>query len=322
MSEDTLDKEAIVARRALFVGTTLAALSCSSPEKVSPDAAVETVGVPMPGSAPASSGSALPREQPPGSWASIMAGAPPLDAPPASAGVSEQERTALAEQAKAMRAAYDALGKAWEQGPPECPPESCRSKWEETARQISNLVEGMRGPLCGWAESEPISTIERDGAHRRFLQKQAGALEKRFAEAAKRAGQTEAWEKIRMGGVVPHPCLSCVAPKPRVFQRVSFAEASTDIDKGAEELLGQVKQILASDPTMRLSVRGHADSKEAGDKAAIAKKRAEVVVAFLVKSGVAQSRLVATGLGDAVPIASSNGDERVDNRRVDFERAP
>lgn len=322
MSEDTFDKEAILRRRALFLGSTLAALSCSSPEKVAPDAAVDTAIVPTPGSAPAASGTAIPREPAGSSWAAIMTGAPPLDAPPAGAAISEQERAALADQAEDMRGVYEALGRAWDQGAPDCPPESCKSQWEETVKQIRRVVEGTHGPLCGWGESEPISYIERDEAHRRFLREQAEALRARLTEAAKRAGQEEAWAQIRIGGIVAHPCLSCIAPKPRVFARVSFAEGSTDLDASAQSALEDVKRTLASDPTMRLSVRGHADAKEPGDKAALAKKRAEAVVAFLTKNGVAQSRLVVAGLADAVPITSSNGAQRGDNRRVDFERAP
>src|SRR5512139_266852 len=121
MSNEESDREAILARRALLVTSTLAALSCSSPSSngggTVDTVAVETVNVPPPGSGTAT---AAPTSQPitpdPNrpKWASVIANAPSFDVPPAGAGVSNEEREALERQAKAMREAYDTFGATWD----------------------------------------------------------------------------------------------------------------------------------------------------------------------------------------------------------------
>jgi outer membrane protein OmpA-like peptidoglycan-associated protein len=321
MADDVLDRDAIVARRAVLVTSALAALSCSSPEKAAPDAAVDTVAVPLPGSAPSSTSSAVPRDPPASSWASVMQRAPALEVPPAGSGVSDHERKALESQAGSLRTAYETLGKVWDQGPPACAPNACEADWAAVAKQIAAVEEGLRGPLCGWGEDQPISYIERDGAHRSFLREQAGALSDRFSEAAAKAGQKASWEAIRRGGVIAHPCLSCLAPPPRVFDWIGFADGSVTIDASGTSLLERVKQMLTSNATMRLSIRGHADAAEAGDKAALAKRRAEAIRTWLTTNGVAANRLEVVGLGTALPIVSAKASDRGSNRRVDFERA-
>ncbi len=321
MSDDAFDRDAIVARRAVLVTSALAALSCSSPERPNPDTAVETVAVPLPGSAPTATSSAAPREPAADSWAAVMQGAPPLDVPAPASGVGEPERKALEGQSTALRGIYDELGKTWDKGPPGCAPDACEAEWAATSKQIANLVEGMRGPLCGWSDEQPISYIERDRVHRAFIQAQATALGERWAKAAAKADQTQAWNRIRQGNVVMHPCLSCLAPPPRIFDRIQFGDGAADIDAAGTTVLERVKQFLTSNATMRLAIRGHADPAEPGDKAGIAKRRAEAVRAWLTRQGIAQSRLEIVALGDAVPIASSKGSDRGENRRVDFERA-
>ena len=55
------------------------------------------------------------------------------------------------------------------------------------------------------------------------------------------------------------------------------------------------------------------------DKAAIKKKRAEAVKAWLVKNGVAADRLTAEGFGDKKPVAKNDSEEgRAKNRRVEL----
>lgn len=321
MAEEKVDRDAILARRALLVGSTLAALSCSSPGKQGADAAVETANVPPPASAPSGAGSALPRPPAASSWEAVMTGAPPLEAPPPGASISEDERRSLTDQATSMRAAYGELEQLWKAGPPDCGPASCRDRWDEPTRQLSGILRGRQGPRCGWGINQPISYIERELAHGRFLHEQAEALEARFAEAAKRAGEEDAWERLRLANVIPQPCLSCMAPPPRVLEWISFDEGATDAKQEAEHVVEALAEMLSANPGLRVAIRGHADPAEAGDKLALSKKRAESVAARLTKKGVPASRLVIVPLGDAVPIESSKGPRRASNRRVDFESA-
>lgn len=327
MSNDESDRDAIVARRALLVTSALTALGCSSPGSNNGHAsvdtvAVETVNVPPPGSGTATTAPTVivPDPSRP-TWAAVTANAPSFDVPPAGSGVSEAERQELERQFKAMRETYDALGSAWTKGPPTCTPDACEEEWAKAAKSIGTIIEGLRGPLCGWGDRQPISVIERQEAHQAFLRAQGEALQAELAKAAEKVGQKSAWDRARLGGIVPHPCLSCVQPAPRVFERIAFNDDDTVIDTAAQSGLERVKQVLTADPKMRLQIRGHADAAEKGDKKALAKKRAEAVRDWLTKAGVAANRFEIVVLADVLPITSSKGPDRERNRRVDFEKA-
>ncbi len=328
MSNEESDKEAILARRALLVTSTLAALGCSSPSSTGnggtvDTVAVETVNVPPPASGTAT---AAPTSQPitpdPSrpKWASVIANAPSFDVPPAGAGVSNEEREALERQAKAMRQAYDTFGAAWDAAPPRCAPDACEADWAALAKQIGGILEGLRGPLCGWSDRQPISLIEREGAHHAFLQAQATALDAELAKTAQSVGQKTRWEEMRLGGAIPHPCLSCLQPAPRIFDTVGFDDDTSVLGDAQKSSLERIQQTLTADPKMRVQIRGHADAAEKGDKKALAKKRAEAVRDWLTKAGIAGARFQIVVLADAVPITASKGPDRGQNRRVDFER--
>ncbi len=321
MSENgQVDRDAILARRAVLVSSTLASLlgaGCSTPT-TGPDVVVDSVAVPPPGSAPATSASAAPRQPERRTWASVMAVAPPLSVPaPGALPATEQKQ--LEEQAASRKLSYEALGRLWDQGPPDCAPDACDARWQEGAKQLNELLM-WRGPLCGWGDGQSISYIERENAHRDFLRRQAEGLAEEFAAAAQRLGQKSAWEKLFRGTAMPHPCLSCVAPRPRVLESVLFPAQGSEPTSTSTGLLEGVKQMLAADPALQLKVRGHADPGEAGDRLALSRKRAEAVREWLTKSGVAASRLQVVALGDAVPIHASAGPSGALNMRVDFDR--
>lgn len=75
-----------------------------------------------------------------------------------------------------------------------------------------------------------------------------------------------------------------------------------------------------SHPTLRVRVEGHTDNK--GNSAydqGLSQRRAEAVVAFLVKAGIDAGRLEAKGFGDAPPVADNKTVMgRATNRRVVF----
>jgi outer membrane protein OmpA-like peptidoglycan-associated protein len=325
MSNDASDRDAIVARRALFVSSTLAALGCSSPDTNVTDASVDTVTVPTPGTGTATAPpTSTATTAPAGNrtpWSMVVADSPSFDVPPAGSGVTDAERKQLEDQAKAFRERYAQLGAAWDKGPPGCAPDACEPDWKAAAKEVGSILEGLRGPLCGWGDQQSISIIERQQAHHAFLHQKAGLLEADIAAAADRAGQKASWEKIRGSSVIPHPCLSCMQPQPRVFEQVPFGEDDAIVSSDGQAALERVKQVLGADPKMRLQIRGHADQAEKTDKKALAKKRAEAVRDWLTKAGIAGNRLEVVVLADAVPIMSPKGADRGQNRRVDFERA-
>ena len=88
----------------------------------------------------------------------------------------------------------------------------------------------------------------------------------------------------------------------------------------SETVLAQVASLLNDEPDWKMKIEGHTDStgtKQANQ--ALSQQRAAAVVAWLVKDGIAASRLTAVGMGDTKPVADNSTDAgRARNRRVEL----
>ena len=100
---------------------------------------------------------------------------------------------------------------------------------------------------------------------------------------------------------------------------VDFSEGSTDLSDSGKAVVGRVAKVLA-DSTVRVEVRAYTDDR--GDdqvNRALTQRRANVVRAELIAQGVDGSRVSASGLGAASPVASDDTPAgRRANRRVVF----
>ena len=92
-------------------------------------------------------------------------------------------------------------------------------------------------------------------------------------------------------------------------------------DVAAGRVIGQITELMAADPSLRLRVIGHADDLGAREaNKVVAQKRAEKVVGDLRGSGIERNRLVTVGRPEAPAIADQDGPNSA-NRRVTFEFA-
>ncbi|MEK6615571.1 MAG: OmpA family protein, partial [Bacteroidota bacterium] len=85
--------------------------------------------------------------------------------------------------------------------------------------------------------------------------------------------------------------------------------------------LERLTQLLTANPTMKIEIAGHTDSKGADDyNLKLSQSRAQSVVNYLSTHSIAQSRLTAKGYGETKPMATNDTDEgRQLNRRTEFE---
>ncbi|MBX3183508.1 MAG: OmpA family protein [Polyangiaceae bacterium] len=107
----------------------------------------------------------------------------------------------------------------------------------------------------------------------------------------------------------------------KILEQVKFKTNSDAILPESDEILQAVKKILEENPDIeQISIEGHTDSKGApAYNKALSGRRAASVVRWLVKNGVAQSRLVSKGFGQEKPIDTNDTEEgRQNNRRVEF----
>ena len=116
-------------------------------------------------------------------------------------------------------------------------------------------------------------------------------------------------------------CLDKAAKKIVILQKVFFRTASSRIKKVSYAILDEVAQVLKEHPEItKIEVQGHTDDvgKDSYNKR-LSSGRAKSVRKYLIRAGVARSRLTAKGYGEDQPIDTNETDEgRSRNRRVEF----
>ncbi|TPG63644.1 OmpA family protein [Hymenobacter nivis] len=116
---------------------------------------------------------------------------------------------------------------------------------------------------------------------------------------------------------VPAPV---VPPAPVVLPRVLFQVGKAKLLPAARPALDQLAASLLAQPDRRVRVLGHTDRVgEPTKNQVLSEERAAAVQAYLVRAGVAASRIATAGYGDARPLYPSP-DAR--NRRVEVEEVP
>jgi outer membrane protein OmpA-like peptidoglycan-associated protein len=101
---------------------------------------------------------------------------------------------------------------------------------------------------------------------------------------------------------------------------IFFDPGKSQLKAGAKKTLQRIAAQLKGDESIRVVVEGHTDNTGKPEKNMdISEKRAEAVREFLVSQGVAEDRIMATGKGDAEPVATNKTTAgRQQNRRVEL----
>jgi outer membrane protein OmpA-like peptidoglycan-associated protein len=105
-------------------------------------------------------------------------------------------------------------------------------------------------------------------------------------------------------------------------ESIHFKTDRAEIEPSSFGLLDSVVAVLVSRDNEKLNIRieGHTDNQgSAAYNKGLSQRRAEAVVAYLVKQGIDKSRLTGRGFGLEKPIADNTTEEgRAMNRRVVF----
>jgi outer membrane protein OmpA-like peptidoglycan-associated protein len=110
--------------------------------------------------------------------------------------------------------------------------------------------------------------------------------------------------------------------KLKILDKVFFRTGKAKIRRRSNALLNNVAQVLVNHPDIqKVEVGGHTDDRGSDEKnKKLSQERADAVVAYLVKQGVAAERLVGVGYGEEVPaMEGTNRKAREANRRVEFK---
>ncbi len=320
-SDDEIDRERILARRALFVTTAIAALGCSSQGTPAGSGSVGSTAS-APSAAPTASASAQTSTglRP---WADVERGHPPIDV---AASLPEPDKAELTALKQRLTPAYAALKSAWEAPVAGCGPKACEDAWRAAAKAIHEALDAVRPSLCGRETS--VGSLQRAAAHRRRITALSSELQAALGDVALRLGDATTWPQMVQSLAQPQPCLKCaIPPEPGVLEggepvEIAFASGASDLGTAAVERLASLQK-----PEQRIVVRGHADPGEPGDLAKLSLARAEAVRGWLVKNGVRAADVTVVGLGADLTIESTTTEAgRARNRRVDLalvaDRAP
>ena len=126
----------------------------------------------------------------------------------------------------------------------------------------------------------------------------------------------------RYSGCKGRQLVTITATKIVLLDMIYFKTNRDIIQKRSHRLLDNVAAVInAHGEVKRVVIEGHTDSQ--GDDAhnlALSQRRADSVMAYLVRKGVNPSRMVAKGFGETQPIAdNASRTGRAANRRVDFK---
>lgn len=106
-----------------------------------------------------------------------------------------------------------------------------------------------------------------------------------------------------------------------IVEGINFDYDKADIKPRYHDRLNTAVRILQKNPTMKIEIQGHTDSK--GSDAynqALSERRADSVKNYIVSAGVDSARVSMRGLGEKKPIASNDTPEgRAQNRRIEIK---
>ena len=124
----------------------------------------------------------------------------------------------------------------------------------------------------------------------------------------------------------PPPPSPPPAPAPPVQTKMILRGVNFDFDKAnirpdAVPILREAANVLKENANLKVSVEGHTDSVGSEEyNLKLSLRRANAVKQFLVKEGIAESRLTTRGFGESQPVASNETEDgRAQNRRVELK---
>lgn len=316
------DRQAILARRAIFMTTALAALSCSSGDAARPAiSGAKSTGVDSSSAPSPSASSTTARKQ---DWDQRMKLVPPLEV---AISIPEPESKELGYLRDAFRRFYLQLETAWVSAPVSCAPKNaaCSDLWKQAAELIGRLRDDATPGPCN--NPPGTATLQRSSVHEAFLLGLLATLETQLGDAARSLGQGPSWPALMNEQAPPRVCLNCSIPERRSLVEQGGGPLAILFEDGSSALsvspsAAMTKSLAGINSTLGpVMVRGHADPEEKGNKEAISKARAQAVLDWLVRNGVDAARLRVMGYAADLPIqTSASADGRAVNRRVDFEQ--
>jgi outer membrane protein OmpA-like peptidoglycan-associated protein len=107
----------------------------------------------------------------------------------------------------------------------------------------------------------------------------------------------------------------------RILERIQFQTKRAEVRPESLGILDQVRSAFEANPQIkRVRIEGHTDSRGPTlSNAKLSQRRAEAVMAYLVREGINPGRLEAKGWGEERPLVKNDSESNMQiNRRVEF----
>jgi len=146
------------------------------------------------------------------------------------------------------------------------------------------------------------------------------------ADTAAKADPAPKGEMPPVSAAPPSLVAECRANLGKIARagRILFDSDSTELDASSFETLNRLAAAAKGCPGVRIAIEGHADIEGSSDhNQRLSIRRAEAVVAYLVKAGADASQLEAVGFGSSRPAAPNRtAGDKARNRRIEIVVRP
>lgn len=191
---------------------------------------------------------------------------------------------------------------------------------KETSAPLESEIE-----ITDNEKNEVISKIKSNSATGKFLISLPSG--KNYGINAKKEGYLFYSDNITIPDTSAYKEIIKTVPleKLNVGSKIVLRNVFYDFDKATlrTESISEIErliQLLNNNPTMKIELSSHTDSKGTDDyNMKLSQARAQSVVDYLINKNIGKVRLIAKGYGELQPIATNDTDEgRQLNRRTEF----
>ena len=109
--------------------------------------------------------------------------------------------------------------------------------------------------------------------------------------------------------------------KSIIIEDLLFKTGKNELDKRSYRLLDQMVDFMSHNSTIKVEIAGHTDSDGSENfNQKLSEGRAQSAVNYLISKGISESRLVAKGYGESIPMEDNDTKEhKAKNRRVELK---
>jgi outer membrane protein OmpA-like peptidoglycan-associated protein len=230
--------------------------------------------------------------------------------------IADAQRQRQAAETQSMRAQIEAAQQQAQVTQAQL--QQMQQQAQQTQQQLQQTQQQAQTAQQQLTQQAQQSAAEAEKARQQAAAAQAEleSTRQQLAERDAEAKQLRMQQELARIAATRAESRGIVVTIPGIF----FDPGKSQLKPGAKKTLQRIAAQLKGDDSIRVSVEGHTDATGNSEKnMEISEKRAEAVREYLVSQGLAEDRIMATGKGEAEPVATNKTPAgRQQNRRVEL----